>query len=168
VALAELCAGLPYELRIDGRLQRAFLRGHPALARVATWNEGYPPSVPDRLERATRSAVRARRRAATRAAAHVPPGLRRFPYLYFEDVLLAGGGALGLLLEERTLARGQLRPEGVRPLVEQTLGGRAPHVSLLGRLVRLELFQRLFVDGDGAPPELGASERPVREPSEAR
>jgi hypothetical protein len=59
---------------------------------------------------------------------------------------------LGILLEPRTLARGQLREDAVRKLVEETLSGRARHTQPLGALLTFELFQRQFVDGEGFEP----------------
>jgi asparagine synthetase B (glutamine-hydrolysing) len=154
VALIEFCSTLPYRLRLQGAIQRAFLRRHAALARVPTWNEGFSPAFPITLERTARLAVQTRRRTSRRFSARLPARSRRFPYLFYEDVMLAGGGILSVLLEGRTLARGQVRREVVQRLISETIGGKGAHVSLLGRLVRLELFQRQFVDGDGAPPEL--------------
>ena len=61
----------------------------------------------------------------------------------------AGARLLGLLLDERTLDRGQIRREGVRRLVDETVAGRASHAQVLGTLLTLELFQRQFFDGDG-------------------
>ena len=54
------------------------------------------------------------------------------------------------------LDRGQLRPEGVRRLIDETLNGRAKHTRALGVLVTFELFQRQFVDGDGYQPDAPA------------
>jgi len=64
---------------------------------------------------------------------------------------LRHGGLLALLLEPRTLERGQLREEGVRRLIDETLALRERHTMALGVLVTFELFQRQFVDGDGEP-----------------
>jgi hypothetical protein len=68
----------------------------------------------------------------------------------------AGEDILSLLLEKRTIARGQVREDVVRQLVSETPDGRPAYVNVLGRLVRLELFQRQFVDGDrqSRPAEL--------------
>src|SRR5207253_5450952 len=127
VALTEFCSTLPYRLRLNGAIQRAFLRRHATLARIPTWNEGFSPAFPATLEPAARFAVRSRRRASRRFSAYMPAGSRRFPYLFYEDVILAGDGILSLLLEERTLDRGQVRQDVVRHLVSETVRGNAGH-----------------------------------------
>ena len=71
--------------------------------------------------------------------AHTPkPLIEIAPGLRFLDVLL----------EPRTLARGQLREEGVRRLVDETLAGRLCDTRAVGMLVTFELFQRQFIDGE--------------------
>ena len=62
---------------------------------------------------------------------------------------MRGAELLGILLEPRTLARGQLREDAVRKLVDDTLSGRARYTKPLGALLTFELFQRQFVDGEG-------------------
>jgi hypothetical protein len=56
---------------------------------------------------------------------------------------------LDILVEPRTLARGQMREQAARRLIRE-LGRRRPF-HLLSGLVRLEIFQRQFIDGDGHP-----------------
>jgi hypothetical protein len=71
---------------------------------------------------------------------------------YATDLRLEGGAELlGILLEQRTLERGQLREDTVRELVDDTLSGRARYTKPLGALLTFELFQRQFVDGAGFP-----------------
>jgi hypothetical protein len=139
--LTEFLRRLPYELRREGRLQHAYLRSFPSLARVASPKEGTPPFLRGSLDRAARSTIHLRRRfrRASGAFADIAPGLRA-----------RDGELLGTLLEPRTLERGQLRAEGVGRLVSHTLRGRTTYIRALEALLLLELFQRLFVDEEGA------------------
>jgi hypothetical protein len=143
--LVDFLRRVPYELRLHGALQRAYLRAFPQLARVRSPKEGLPPVLRGGLERAARTAVRLRRHArrVDGAYADIAPGLRA-----------EGGGLLAVLLEERTLRRGQLRAEAVRRLVSETVRGRTAHIAALEVLLMLELFQRLFVDEE---PSAGRS-----------
>jgi hypothetical protein len=83
---------------------------------------------------------------------------------YAADLRAAGGELLSVLLEPRTLARGQIREQAVRRLVAETLSGRAAHTKALGMLLTLELFQRQFLDGEPSEPsriERSASGRTI-------
>jgi asparagine synthase (glutamine-hydrolysing) len=62
------------------------------------------------------------------------------------------------VLSGRALDRGWLRPEGVRTLVEEHRRGRAAHGERLWLLINLELWQRIFCDGERPGDVLG----PVR------
>lgn len=151
--LVEFCSTLPYRLRYHGVLQREFLRRHRKLARVPVWEDGVPPALPANFVPATRHVVAASRDAGKRLRRRLPLRPRRYRYAFFEDVMLASDG-LAVLLEERTLSRGQLQRDVVRRYVSALTAGSLAYPSVLGRLLRLELFQRQFVDGDGAPNEL--------------
>jgi hypothetical protein len=83
-------------------------------------------------------------RAARRALGH-----RRARPLYHADLLGASAPILEILVEPRTLARGQIREQAARRLIAE-LGRRRPF-HLLSGLVRLEIFQRQFIDRDGHP-----------------
>lgn len=167
---AELLAFLrrvPRELRVGGELQRALLRRTPAIARIRNPKDGIAPSLTGRRLRAARQAIRVRRAAAARLEP-VKRRLGRTPRGgvgdYAADLQTPAGGALlGVLLEARTLDRGQIRGEPVRAMIRDTLTGRRPRTQVLGMLVTLELFQRQFVDEDGrlrstpvAPPPTSA------------
>jgi asparagine synthase (glutamine-hydrolysing) len=58
-----------------------------------------------------------------------------------------------LVLSERTQTRGIFRPEAVGELVAAHEAGRADHAQQLWALVNLELWQRLFVDGEASAVE---------------
>jgi hypothetical protein len=155
--LVDFLRRLPYELRRGGRLQQAYLRDFPSLARVTSPKEGLPPILRGRLERGARRAVRLRRAAGTFADTRLPRrlGLGPGPFADIAPGLRAGNGQLlRILLEQRTLRRGQLRGEAVRRLVAETLRGRIAHIPALEALLLLELFQRLFVDGEPGPDAL--------------
>jgi hypothetical protein len=98
--------------------------------------------------------VRARRR--TRAQLEATLGFHWLPNRsgiadYADDLRTHGRPLLDVLLEPRTLARGQVREEGVRKLVDELLAGRRRNTRPLGMLLTLELFQRQFIDE--RPPE---------------
>ena len=52
-----------------------------------------------------------------------------------------------VLLSERAADRGLVRPEGVRRLLAEHQSG-ADRSFALGQLLNLELWQRMFIDGD--------------------
>lgn len=56
----------------------------------------------------------------------------------------------GVLLEPRTLDRGQVDQAGVRRLLDEHMAGE-DHTLALSILLGLELWQRSFLDGDGRP-----------------
>jgi asparagine synthase (glutamine-hydrolysing) len=59
--------------------------------------------------------------------------------------------AADLLLGERARRRGQLRPQAVKRLLDEHLGGRADHSHRLWCLVMLELWQRSYVESQHPP-----------------
>jgi asparagine synthase (glutamine-hydrolysing) len=58
------------------------------------------------------------------------------------------GLAAGLLLDERTRSRGQLRPATVQRLIDDHVSGRADHGHRLWCLLMLELWQRTHVESE--------------------
>lgn len=60
----------------------------------------------------------------------------------------------GLLLEARSLERGLFRAEKLRELVGQQRGRSNDHGDRLWRLVNLELWQRVFLDGEAVAGEV--------------
>jgi asparagine synthase (glutamine-hydrolysing) len=52
------------------------------------------------------------------------------------------------VLSNRTLGRGILRADAVGHLVAEHESGRADHARQLWALINLEVWQRLYVDGD--------------------
>jgi len=53
----------------------------------------------------------------------------------------------GILLSDRAADRGIVRPEGVRRLLSEQVAG-VDHARALGQLLNVELWHRLFIDGD--------------------
>lgn len=151
--LVDFLARIPLQLRSGGSLQRAYLRRFRSLARVPSPKEGVAPSLEGRRRTVALAAVRSRRRVRSRAD-RVLRSLDLVPHTGYADYAAhlrgdSGARLLGVLVDERTLDRGQIRPEGIRRLVDDTVAGRASHAQVLGTLLTLELFQRQFVDGDG-------------------
>lgn len=146
--LVEHCRHMPERFRRDAVVQRVYLRQFPALARVPNATGGLAPGLRGTRERLAVHLKRNRdrlERRLTRNRSMARQGIGD----YAAD--LRHGGLLALLLEPRTLERGQLREEGVRRLIDETLALRERHTMALGVLVTFELFQRQFVDGDGEP-----------------
>jgi len=74
---------------------------------------------------------------------HRDQWLRTASRAYLEDVLLS----------DRCLERGFADPRGVRTLVDQHMAGK-DHTLALSILLGIELWHRLFVDGERPPPLL--------------
>ncbi|MEO8290888.1 MAG: asparagine synthase-related protein, partial [Gaiellaceae bacterium] len=152
-ALVDTLRRMPEHLRVTGAIQKAYLRRFPELAAVANTRDEIPPGLGGRRRQAAELRVRARRSLRSRVDSTLGP--RWWPVRaglgdYASDLRRPGGPELlGILLEARTLARGQVREEAVRRMVDETLVGRGRHTQPLGVLLTLELFQRQFVDGDG-------------------
>ena len=153
--LIERLRRMPDSFRETGAVQRAYLRRFPELAAVRNARDEIPPRLSGRRRKAEELRIRARRGIRRRMDARLGPGwwpVRSGLGDYATDLRLEGGAELlGILLEQRTLERGQLREDTVRELVDDTLSGRARYTKPLGALLTFELFQRQFVDGDGFP-----------------
>jgi len=144
---------LPVQLRTELPLQRSYLRRFSELARVPNTKDGIAPNLDGWRRAVAGEVVRVRRWGDARLDTQLRRAglLRRRGYSDYTSHLRNDSGRrlLELLLEERTLDRGQLRSDPVRKLVHETLGGSAEHTYVLGTLLTLELFQRHFVDADG-------------------
>jgi hypothetical protein len=141
--LIDFCRRMPERLRRGGTLQRTYLAQFPELVAVRNAQDGLPPGAFGLRRRIAAFSVRAYDAARRRAGLEVTRGIGD----YATD--LNHGRLLDVLLEPRTLDRGQLRAASVWRLINETLTGRAKHTRALGVLVTFELFQRQFVDGDG-------------------
>jgi asparagine synthase (glutamine-hydrolysing) len=62
-----------------------------------------------------------------------------------------------LLLEPRTLARGYFRPEAVRKLFAEHRAGRRDHGNRIWRLLNLELWQRVCLEGEPVEEAVSSS-----------
>lgn len=144
---------IPEQLRVEGVVQKAYLRRFAELAAVRNTKDEIPPGLAGRRRQAAELRIRVRRGLRRRVDERLGP--RWWPVHsglgdYATDLRHWGGAELlGVLLEPRTLQRGQLREGAVRGMVEDTLSGRARYTKPLGALLTFELFQRQFVDGDG-------------------
>jgi asparagine synthase (glutamine-hydrolysing) len=81
----------------------------------------------------------------------------------FRKTYPAGTGPVDLLLSERCMDRGLFDREGLASVIAAHRAGRADHGTLLFRLLSVELWFRIFVDGeaDGLAPRR-ADTRPCR------
>jgi hypothetical protein len=149
--LLDLCRLMPERLRQNGVLQRAYLDAFPELAGVVSPKDGVAPGLRGRRRQISVYAVKARRRSRARIDAALGfrwLSARRGIGDYASDLRTASRPLLDLLLEPRTLDRGQLREEPVRRLIAELAAGRRRHTRPLGMLLTLEIFQRQFLDGD--------------------
>jgi asparagine synthase (glutamine-hydrolysing) len=149
--LIDFCRRMPERLRQDGVLQRAFLGGFPELAGFVSPKDGVAPGLRGRRRRLSIYVVKARRKS--RARIDDTLGFRWISAQrgigdYASDLRTASRPLLDVLLEPRTLERGQLRQEPVRRLIAELETGRRRNTRTLGMLLTLEMFQRQFVDGD--------------------
>ena len=147
--MIEFCRRMPERLRRDGILQRTSLDAVPLLTAFPSPKDGLPPRLQGRRRELSIRFVNARR--LSRATLDATVGFRWFPNRggigdYANDLRNNGRPLLEVLLEPRTLARGQLREEGVRKLVDELLRGRRRNTRPLGMLLTFELFQRQFID----------------------
>lgn len=149
--LLELCRRLPWSLRLGGRLQQEYLRTVPGLAGVCNPKDGVAPSLQGARRSAAYAVVKARRRTARLLDDCVGPRWRTQQdglADYAAELRNGSRELLSVLLEPRTLERGQVRPQAVQRLVAETLSGRRRHTMVLGVLLNLELFQRQMLEGD--------------------
>lgn len=154
-ALVEFCRRLPTPLRDGGALQMSYLRGFPALASLPSPKDGLRPRTTGWRRQLAGWNIRVQRGGRRRLDNLVGPSwwpVRRGLADYATDLRRTGADLLGILLEPRTLARGQLQEDAVRRLVADTLAGRAAATRSLGMLVTFELFQRQFLEGEAPPP----------------
>jgi asparagine synthase/glutamine amidotransferase-like protein len=145
--LVEFCRRMPERFR-GGLVQNAYLRRFPALAKIPNATGGLAPGLTGRQAKVAVHINRARARLARRLAPNrfiAQQGIGD----YAAD--LRHGKLLEVLVEPRTLERGQLREAGVRRLIDETLALRKRRTRALGVLATFELFQRQFIDGDGEP-----------------
>jgi asparagine synthetase B (glutamine-hydrolysing) len=153
--VVEFCRRMPTHWRAGGRLERAYVSRFPELAALPSPKERLAPRLTGRRRALALRRVRAGNRVRTageRIFGTAWSGDRHGLGDYTADLRRASGSVLEILLEPRTIARGQLRREPVARLVRETLTGRGRHTRPLGMLLTFELFQRQFIDGE--PPEL--------------
>jgi asparagine synthetase B (glutamine-hydrolysing) len=153
----EFCRRVPDALRIDGNLEIAYLRQFPALARVRSPKDGLPPALTGLRRKLAARVVRVRRRGRwLQSRRH---RLGRGIGDYTTDLATGGRELLDILLEPRTIDRGQVREDVVRSLIDDLMRGKAGTTRVLGELLTFELFQRQFLEGEGY--DLGAAVRPT-------
>ncbi|MGL3820768.1 asparagine synthase (glutamine-hydrolyzing) [Sphingopyxis sp. R3-92] len=66
----------------------------------------------------------------------------------FRKSYAPGTGPLDILCSDRCLARGLFDAQGLRARIEDHRSGRSDHGTLLFRLLSVELWFRIFIDGD--------------------
>jgi asparagine synthetase B (glutamine-hydrolysing) len=144
--LVDFSLSMPPGLRYERRLiKNAFIRDFPAYAQVPSTETGLP--LMDNLTTVRLQAENWARWHARRVAKGVRYPRHR-PYkdyhTWFRTVLRPW--VEGILLDRRTLERGDFKPESVRRLVAEHMAG-ANRTVKLGALISLELWRRQFIDG---------------------
>jgi len=77
-----------------------------------------------------------------------------FPTPWKKWLAGAGGDDVEqILLDPRSLERNLFRPEALRLIIAEHRSGKRDHTDRLWRLFNLELWQRLFLDGEGPTTE---------------
>jgi asparagine synthetase B (glutamine-hydrolysing) len=148
----ELARRMPEPLRCGGRLQCTLLQRVPELGDPISPKLGFSPRLAGRRRELATHRVKVTRK--TRGLLDSIVGVSLWPDRrglgdYAADLRSGSAELLSIILEPRTLSRGQIREDAVRRLVDQTLSGRARNTRALGMLLTFELFQRQFLDGDG-------------------
>jgi asparagine synthase (glutamine-hydrolysing) len=147
----DLVCRVPAHWRTDRQMQVAVLkRARPDLARVRWANTGLPASISTpKISLMMRAYFRARREIAHLTAGRIPPVLPRDRAYHAQWYRTALRPWLeGILLDERTLARGYYDREGVQALIQEHMGGHHDRSLQFGLLLTFELWNRLFVDGE--------------------
>jgi asparagine synthase (glutamine-hydrolysing) len=146
--LLAFCSALPHELGDDRRLQKAILvREVPALARVPTTDDELPLTLAPRLRQASRLMTKLKSGFHQFVAPVFPP--RATLYADYETWLRTDlrAWAEGVLLDERTLARGFFRPEAVRSLLDRHMAGHQLWtIGKFAHLITFELMLRRWHD----------------------
>jgi len=146
--VVDLALEVPTAMRNGRRLHVELIGRRPALAGVPM--KGGPGASSPLLGKAL--ALRKRAAAAARTAwrrvagARVPAGPRLAGFSDYDHELRTASRCLitDLVLDERTLARGWYRPDGVRAAAEAHLARRENHARLLGMIATLEHWLRML------------------------
>ena len=150
-------AGVPWVMtRLPLRESEYVLRGLKEASRLRrAWASRHVERAPGADGGAAGRAPSARRQAATKRYMTLVKGAHHRFYAYGDhrDEWLRGASRAyveEVLLSDRFAARGFADPRGVRRLVDAHMAGR-DHTLAISILLGLELWVRLFVDGDPPP-----------------
>lgn len=148
----DLVCRVPARWRASRQTQLAVIkRSRPDLARIPWDHTGLPAGVClPKVILLGKAYFRARREIAGLTRGLVPPvrGRQRANYaLWYRTVLRSW--LESTLLDERTLARGYYDGAGLRQLIEEHMSGRFDRSIQFGLLMTFELWNRMFIDGEG-------------------
>jgi asparagine synthase (glutamine-hydrolysing) len=148
-AVADFALGVPASLRQGRRLHVELLRRcAPDLARVPRQGGGAVATA-GFIGRTRKRIGRLRKQARGMwGRPNVPAAQRLHGFADYDYELRGASRAVleSVVASERTFDRGWYRPEALRALVEEHLGGRHNHGRILGAIATLELWLRMCCD----------------------
>lgn len=144
--LIDLMLQVPPGLRYQRRIMRdAFIRDYPRLARIPLPDTGLPM-----LDSARDIWLRTQRWLRWHIGRVTPLKMDYFNFKPYKDYdtwfrTILRPWVEGVLLDERTLARGYFQPDYLRNIVHEHMRGQN-HTVRLGAFLTLELWHRQFID----------------------
>lgn len=148
----DLICRVPARWRASRQMQLAVLkRSRPDLARVPWDYTGLPAAISTpKVIFMRRAYFRLRREIEGLTRGRIPSVrvAKRADYpLWYRTVLRSW--LEGILLDERTLSRGYYDGSGMRQLIQEHMSGNRDYALQFGLLLTFELWNRLFIDGEG-------------------
>lgn len=162
--LLDLALQIPPELRRNRHIQIQLIKRLASdLVRVPWQYSGLSPEAAPYQVRIRRAQYQAHQRLSRLSHGIIP-----WPYdkeivpmeLWLRTTLQSW--VQGLLLDRRTLSRGYFNEEAVRQILDQHMTGCRDYSYRIGALITFEIWNRLFIDGDGVADD-ESSQRPTRD-----
>ena len=147
----EYACKIPPTMCIGRRMAIAMLKQiNPKMLSIPWQFSGLPLSMSTyRVTRLMRAINRVRHEASWRTSGLIPAPTKIDQadyHLWFARDLRPW--LEDILLSERTVERGYFQRDGLKQLIEEQANGRRDYSSLFGLLLTVELWSRIFIDGD--------------------
>lgn len=157
--LNEYICQVPPQMRMKRRMQIAVLREiNPKMLEIPWQYVGLPISVSNpRVARFMRGLLRLRRELSWHTSGLIPPptGIDQADYhLWFANELRPW--LERVLLSERAKKRGYFQPDFIKQMITMQARGQRDFSALLGLLLTVELWSKIFIDGE-APKRINQS-----------